>query len=291
MNCPVCSGADCAPVRDYLGTHEIFKRMSLARCAGCGLVFARPQPTAAEVAEYYSHYWDGEVAISTPSTRRYYFAQSLSRVAYLQKFRVLDSASVLDMGAGLGLLHDALAKLGVAHRYVAVETDRTQLAALKARLGDQRAYASLDELPTGESWDLIVLAHVLEHVAQPHELIGSLVQRLSSGGLLMVEVPSGDWRYKNNFESHLLFFDPTSMRRLLERHGELLDVSTVGKDAAKLRITQVHPEKGLLRPLKELVKSVIAAATPDFDRRQIERYEMSSYGGDRQWLRAVLRRK
>lgn len=291
MNCPVCAGADSAPVRDYLGTHEIFKRMSLARCAGCGLVYAHPQPMAAELADYYGHYWDGEVAVSTPSTRRYYFAQSLSRVVYLQKFRVLDSASVLDMGAGLGLFHDALSNMGIAHRYVAVETDRGQLAALKTRLGDKGVVASLDELPTGEAWDLIVLAHVLEHMAQPHDFIGTLMQRLKPGGLLMVEVPNGDYRYKNNFESHLLFFDAASLRRLLERHGELLDVSTVGKDAAKLRITQVHPEKGPLRPLKELLKSVIAAATPDFNRRQIERYEMNSYGGDRQWLRAVLRWK
>ncbi len=290
MNCPVCAGAGSAPVRDYLGTHPIFRRMSLARCAGCGLVYAQPQPTAAELADYYGHYWDGEVAVSTPSTRRYYFAQSLSRVAYLQKFRPLDSASVLDMGAGLGLFHDALAKLGIAHRYTAVETDRSQLAALKARLGDKAAAGRLEELPEGETWDLIVLAHVLEHMAQPNEFIATLTRRLKPGGLLMVEVPNGDYRYKNNFESHLLFFDPGSLARLLERHGELLDVSTVGKQAAKLRITQVHPDKSVLRPLKELVKTVIAAATPDFDARQIARYEMSSYGGDRQWLRSLLRR-
>lgn len=290
MICPVCAGAEGAPLRDYLGSHEIFRRMSLAHCAGCGLVYAHPQPTAAELADYYGHYWDGTVAISTPSTRRYYFAQSLSRIAYLLRFRDLNSANVLDMGAGLGLLHDALGKSGIAHRYVAVETDRGALAALKARLGGKCAHASLEELPGGEAWDLIVLAHVLEHMAQPHELIGSLVRRLKPGGLLLVEVPNGDFRYKSNFESHLLFFDAASLRRLLERHGELLDVSTVGKDAAMLRITQVHPGKDLLRPLKELVKGVIAAATPDFDRRQIERYQMSSYGGDRQWLRAVLRR-
>lgn len=290
MNCPVCAGAEDAPVGDYLGTHEIFKRMSLVRCAGCGLVFAQPQPTAAELADYYGHYWDGEVAISTPSTRRYYLAQSLSRIAYLQRFGALDSASVLDMGAGLGLLHDALEKVGIAHRYVAVETDRGQLAALKARLGDTGAHASLQELPEVATWDIIVFAHVLEHIAQPHELIGALMRRLKLGGRLLVEVPNGDYRYKNNFESHLLFFDAASLRRLLECHGELLDVNTVGKDAAKLRITQVHPGKSLLRPLKELVKTVIAVATPDFDRRQIERYEMNSYGGDRQWLRALLRR-
>jgi 2-polyprenyl-3-methyl-5-hydroxy-6-metoxy-1,4-benzoquinol methylase len=288
VNCPGCGGAQSAPVRDYLGTHEIFRRMNLARCAGCGLVFAQPQPSAAELADYYSHYWDGEVAQSTPSTRRYYLAQALSRIAYLRKFRPLEGASVLDMGAGLGLFHDAMQKSGIAHRYVAVETDRSQLAALRARLGE--AHARLEELPPGEQFDIIVLAHVLEHTSEPHAFVESLMARLKPGGFLMVEVPNGDWRYKNNFESHLLFFDPASLRRALQDHGEVLDVSTVGKDAAKLRITQVHPGKDPLRPLKEVVKTAIALTTPDFDAKQVARYEMSSYGGDRQWLRAVLKR-
>jgi SAM-dependent methyltransferase len=263
--------------------------MRLARCAGCGLVFAHPQPSPGELDDYYRHYWDGEVAVSTPSTRRYYLAQALSRVEYLRRFGLPDAPAVLDMGAGLGLFHDALARLGIAHRYAAVEADRRQLAALKARLGEAGACASLEELPEGEAWDLVVLAHVLEHLPRPHELVASLARRLRPGGLLMVEVPNGDHRYKSNFESHLLFFDPPSLGRLLERHGELLDVSTVGREATKLRITQVHPEKGLLRPLKELAKAAIAAATPDFDAKQVARYEMSRYGGDRQWLRAALR--
>src|SRR3972149_11066474 len=183
-----------------------------------------------------------------------------------------------------------MARLGLAHDYIAVETDRSQFAALRARLGEAAAFPDLAGLPSGRKFDLIVLAHVLEHMAQPHEFIAALVARLNPGGSLLVEVPNGDYRYKNTFESHLLFFDSGSLGNLLGRHGQLLNVSTVGKPASELRIAQVHPEQGALRPLKELVKTLIAIATPKFDDRQIARYGMSAYGGDRQWLRALLRR-
>jgi SAM-dependent methyltransferase len=254
-------------------------------------VYAQPQPSPAELADYYGHYWDGEVAVSTPSTRRYYLAQSLSRVDYLRRFGVLDSTpAVLDVGAGLGLFHDGMTQRGVAHDYVAVETDRDQFDGLCQRLGAARAFQRLEDVPAERQFDLLVLSHVLEHMDQPHAFIAGLMQRLRPGGLLFVEVPHLDYRYKSLFESHLLFFNANSLGDLLGRYGEVLDVNTVGREADKLYVAHVHPKPDALRPLKELVKTGIALATPDFDNRQIRRYEMSSYGGDRQWLRAVVQR-
>ena len=291
MNCPSCAGGRIGDVAPYRGMHEIFQRMRLGRCAGCGLVFAHPQPTKAELGDYYEHYWDGEVAVSTPSTRRYYVAQALSRLAYLRTFMALDGRpAVLDMGAGLGLLHEGMARLGIANDYVAVESDRSQFAVLRAQLGEAAAYADLGALPPGRRFDLIVLAHVLEHVAEPSALVAALLGKLRSGGTLLVEVPNGDHRYKANFESHLLFFDEASLGSLLRGHGELLEVCSVGKPVADLNIAQVYPDRGELRPLKEAVKWLLAALTPDYYGREIVRFQMSASGGDRQWLRALLRR-
>jgi 2-polyprenyl-3-methyl-5-hydroxy-6-metoxy-1,4-benzoquinol methylase len=272
MNCPSCAGERFDDAGPYRGVHSIFQRMRLARCAGCGLVFAHPQPTGAELGDYYAHYWDGEVAASIASTRRYYLAQALSRAGYLRKFAKLDGTpAVLDMGAGLGMLREGLLSVGISHDYVAVESDRRQFAALCARLGEGAAYADLGALPSGRTFDLIVLAHVLEHVKQPNELIAALAARLRPGGILFVEVPNGDHRYKASFESHLLFFDAASLGGLLRKHGTLVDRSA-------------------LRPLKEAVKTLLALCTPNFHDRQIARYAMSDYDGDRQWLRALLRR-
>ena len=291
MNCPNCGHGESTAVGPYIGSHEIFRRMSLACCARCELVYAQPQPSPAELADYYAHSWDGEVAVSTPSTRRYYLAQSLSRADYLKRFGIFDTApSVLDVGAGLGLFHDGMTRRGVAHDYVAVETDRDQFEGLRRRLGTDHAFQRLEDVPAERKFDLLALTHVLEHMDRPHDFVDGLMQRLRPGGLLFVEVPHRDYRYKALFESHLLFFNANSLGDLLGRHGEVLDVCTVGKEADKLYVAHVHPKPDALRPLKELVKTCIALATPDFDEKQIARYGMSSYGGDRQWLRAVIAR-
>lgn len=292
MNCPSCGEGDIAPVGPYLGSHEIFCRLSLGRCTACDLVFAQPQPSEAELAEYYGHYWGGDVAISTPSTRRYYLAQSLSRVDYLRQFGIFDGKpTILDVGAGLGLFHDGLLRRGVDHDFFAVETDQDQLLGLRGRFGDDHAFRHLEDVPAERRFDLMVLSHVLEHMARPHEFVGGLMQRLRPGGLLFVEVPHRDYRYKALFESHLLFFNPASLGALLGRHGRLLDVGTVGREASKLYVAHVHPKPDALRPLKELVKTCMALASPDFDNRQIAKFGMSSYGGDRQWLRAIVARQ
>jgi SAM-dependent methyltransferase len=292
MNCPNCGHGESAAVGPYIGSHEIFRRMSLARCERCELVFAHPQPSQAELDGYYAHYWDGEVAVSTPSTRRYYLAQSLSRVDYLRQFGIFSTPpAVLDVGAGLGLFQEGMDRRGVKHDYVAVETDRGQFDDLRARLGAPNAYPRLEDVPAERKFDLVVLSHVLEHLAEPHAFLADLMQRLRKGGLLFVEVPHRDYRYKALFESHLLFFNPKSLETLLGRHGKVLDVSTVGKNADRLYVAHVHPKPDALRPLKELVKTCMALATPDFNAQQIARFEMSSYGGDRQWLRAAVIRQ
>ena len=292
MNCPNCGHGEVAAIGPYIGSHEIFRRMSLVRCVRCELVFAQPQPSPAELADYYSHYWDGKVAVSTPSTRRYYLAQSLSRVDYLKPFGILNTTpAVLDVGAGLGLFHDGMVRRGVRHDYVAVETDRDQFEGLQHRFGKAGAFRRLEDVPVDSKYDLLVLAHVLEHMDQPHDFLAGSMQRLRPGGLLFVEVPHRDDRYKALFESHLLFFNPQSLGDLLGRHGKVLDVSTVGKETAKFYVAHVHPQPDALRPLKELVRSCLALATPDYYGKLIARYELSGYGGDRQWLRAVISRR
>ena len=292
MNCPNCGHSVAAAIGPYLGSHEIFRRMRMARCERCELVFAEPQPSQAELADYYSHYWDGKVAVSTPSTRRYYLAQSLSRVDYLRRFGILDARpAVLDVGAGLGLFHDGLGRRGIAHDYVAVETDREQLEGLRRRFGDAGAFRRLEDVPAGRMFDLLVLSHVLEHMDRPHDFLAGSMQRLRPGGLLFVEVPHRDDRYKALFESHLLFFNPQSLGDLLGRHGKVLDVSTVGKVTAKFFVAHVHPQPDTLRPLKELVRSGLALVTPGYYGKLIAQYELSGYGGDRQWLRAVISRR
>lgn len=274
----------------YAGVHPVFRDLQIRLCANCGLSYATPQPSAAALETFYSSYWDGSVAVSTPSTRRYYFAQSLARVSFLEDYvRLPGSPFVLDMGAGLGLFQSALVRRGYSPNYTAVEPDQQQSAALASRFGSERVFARLDDIPENARYDLIVLAHVLEHVPNPNELVSTLLARLAPTGTLLIEVPNRDFRYKANYDSHLLFFDSDSLSRLLQRHGSVIGPVTVGRMVSGLKITQLRPDSGWSRAAKELIKGVISALTPDVDEREISRHQMRATGGDRQWLRALVR--
>jgi SAM-dependent methyltransferase len=290
MQCPNCQSDNVEFMAPYKGRHVPFDKLSLAKCGGCSLVFAYPMLNDHDLSGYYKNYWAGDVAISTPSTRRYYMAQSLSRVQYLNQFMGPGKAleNVLDMGAGLGLFYDAMREMGWQSNYFAVEPDRQQFMALQRKHDSSHVFSCLKDIPENIKFDMIILAHVLEHVPRLHEFLGELTRYLKPGGILFVEVPNQDYRYKDLYESHVYFFGPQSLQAALARHGKILQVSTVGKKTDELHIQYVHPQRGLVLFIKESVKTILAWFTPNVIRQQIAKYYMDVYGDDRQWLRAAI---
>lgn len=291
MHCPNCHAEAISQLHSYKGSHPVFQKMFLEHCNQCDLVFAAPQPTMTELGQYYSCYWDGSAAISTAATRRYYLAQSISRVRYLSNVLTSGKAiDVLDVGAGVGLFDDALQFCGVSRNYMAVEPDNDQYEKLSSKFGRQNVAKDISEIPADRSFDLIVLSHVLEHMTDPHEFIGIVLQFLRADGVLFIEVPNEDYLYKTNFEPHLLFFNEISLSATLSNHGTVYNISSVGKERKNLQIANDKPSKGLLAFVKQLIKSVLVLVTPNIIENQIKNFELSSYGRDRQWLRAIVRK-
>jgi SAM-dependent methyltransferase len=79
-----------------------------------------------------------------------------------------------------------------------------------------------------ESFDVIVMGCVLEHVHHPHEVIAGAARALRPGGWLVVVVPNLDsWGFRFfgpdwwplELPRHLLHFTPATLRRLVETHG------------------------------------------------------------------------
>lgn len=90
------------------------------------------------------------------------------------------------------------------------------------------------ELPA-EAFDCVVLNDVLEHLAQPQQLLAALQRVLAPGGCLVASLPNvryyrnvwdlvvrGDWEYQDEGirdRTHLRFFTRSSMRGLFQRAG------------------------------------------------------------------------
>jgi 2-polyprenyl-3-methyl-5-hydroxy-6-metoxy-1,4-benzoquinol methylase len=121
----------------------------------------------------------------------------------------------LEIGAGGGYL-TAAGSLSFTRAY-ALELDLSQVRRTVALLGLENVVpvTGLDEV--ADEVDLVVMWHVLEHVAQPLPFLRSVKQKMSEGGVLFFQVPL--YRKAYLFPSHLWFFNACSVTKLREALG------------------------------------------------------------------------
>jgi SAM-dependent methyltransferase len=136
-------------------------------------------------------------------------------------------ASVLDAGCGdFRMLREHQAELSGKHYLGCDLVERT------APANAQFVQCDLQSFPLpfeDDRFDLVILSHVLEHVADPVSLMGELVRVLKPGGQLFVECPSerslrSGWWAPQHYNLILSFHDdpthtgrpwsPQSLRRL-----------------------------------------------------------------------------
>ncbi|MBW2459311.1 MAG: methyltransferase domain-containing protein, partial [Deltaproteobacteria bacterium] len=144
---------------------------------------------------------------------------------------------VLDVGCGIGL-NGAVAKRKGAHvtgiEIVpwAAERAREQLdEVLSVDITDG---AAVTRALAGRSFDLMMFPDVLEHLAEPDQALGRLLDYLDDGGHVLVSLPNvaawtnrlnllrGRWDYRQSGildDSHLRFFTLGGARRLCESVG------------------------------------------------------------------------
>lgn len=104
--------------------------------------------------------------------------------------RARSTATVLDIGAGSGLLGE---HLGSGVRYRFSESSPALLASLSARYGEQLVD---DGGPLGSD-TVVTLLDVIEHVEDDEALLCELARRMQPGSGLVVTVPALHWLFSS----------------------------------------------------------------------------------------------
>ncbi len=216
-SCPLCGGkyGRLFDKRDFRG-QLVINRI----CQSCGLVYQSPRMTEAESAAFYADEYrllnEGSI---DPTTRN--IAAQHARAGALLAFThpIVEKVSRhLDIGCSMGILLQQFAAIyncqpvgiepGDAHRALAQGDGLT-------------VYASVEELEkAGEArFDLVSMAHVLEHLPRPIEYLTRLREALlAPEGSLLLEVPN--LYAHDSFEvAHLLAFSEHTLREILCRSG------------------------------------------------------------------------
>lgn len=154
--------------------------------------------------------------------------------------------SVLDIGVGTGAVLAHLDRLGVGERYTAIDISRSAIDLIRgrediSRLVDARTYDG-ERIPFDDAtFDLAILSHVIEHLADPAPLIREAC-RVSR--LVAIEVPLEDnlhihiktgllrSRYRERI-GHIQWFNQRSFAALL---------TSCGCDVLDQKVAYVEPE-------------------------------------------------
>lgn len=194
-NCPVCGGADVDRIGRLPDTNLFAGRFldstltggCLYRCKNCHIRFRFP----IEDAEIYAALYDNQDTLAWPADPE---RPDWDRVIrYVTEHRT--EGSVLDFGCYTGGL---LARFGAAYERYGVEVNRA--AAMEASNNtNRRVFASAEEIPEQQRFDVITACDVVEHMTNPAQLIGKLVSLLSDDGILIVTTGDGDNPLWNRF--------------------------------------------------------------------------------------------
>lgn len=207
-------------------------------CVACGLECLSPQPDDAVLGRIYGdHYFDiygsGEVAAITKRTKRASYERFLREAGLLAS-----GGRLLDCGAATGFLVELAQERG--WDAYAIELSPAGAAACRRIVGADHVYeGKVEEAQFAlNSFDVITLIDLLEHVRDPRAVLRWAHARLAPGGQLLITTPrAGGWshrimgkRWTYYCIEHLWYFSPHSLRALLQECGfSLRTIKTVCK--------------------------------------------------------------
>jgi len=215
--CPLC-----ASEHSQIFDRRTFRAQPVTNriCVACGLVYQSPRMSDEELEKFYAAEYR-RLYQGSPGPNQKDLRVQRQRAASLLALaapHIQDIQRHLDIGCSAGLL---LQEFQTAYYCQPVGVEPGDAYRAYAQSQGLTVYASLDELNTKDNgrFDLVSMAHVLEHIAQPVDYLRALRARfLSPNGWLLVEVPN---LYAHDcFETaHLVSYSPHTLQQALEQAG------------------------------------------------------------------------
>lgn len=211
------------------------RRWILRRCLECGLIFVWPQPGEEQLLKLYNmnegYFTTAEKDLSKSSPAA---AEKIQKI-----LGIVNPAGrkFLDVGCSTGQLMYHLKQFGWEVSGFDINANAVEVAksnGLDARIG------SIEEIDiTSESFDVIFMGDVLEHLRSPGRALDTVKMLLKPGGRLIIHTPNAQssFAYSTLFWSritgfpwlhseapyHLYDFTPNAIEKLLVRKGFLLE--------------------------------------------------------------------
>jgi SAM-dependent methyltransferase len=252
--CMLCGGAVYTPVLEE-------PPYSVRRCSSCTLAWVSPRLTAQGLRELYG---DGYWRSDSPRTIGYgdyrqdedlYLRTFERRMKFVLR-HVPPGGRALDVGAAAGYF----VRVAQNHGFDAVGVELSAEIAQhgRDRWGLDIHVGTLDSAPfESQSFDLITMWDVVEHIPDPVALLRKARQLVKPSGALVVETQNIDsrfarllgrrWQHYKHAE-HLYHFNPDTIDALLARAGFRIDHLTARFGGKYVSFDFVAERAGRLHP-------------------------------------------
>lgn len=211
-------------------------------CSDCDTLFVNPRPFYSDLMKIYAdspstRYWVEDFFKPMAEARREKIFRP--RAEYIvNRFPDLASGHIGDIGAGFGIFLEELKKIWPSSRALAIEPS-VDMAEICRGKGLPVIESMLEDIVPEHRFDLLTAFELVEHLHDPEVFMRKTAVLLNPGGRFFMTTLNGLgfdiqllWGASKSVTPphHLNFFNPHSIRILLERSGfELLEISTPGQ--------------------------------------------------------------
>lgn len=248
ISCPICNSPSQYEFssRDLMFNH--FERYDYQCCTKCDFVFQHPLPTSEKIASFYPSDYDvyeeqsrikKVSALRKSFLKKYYgylhlktlsITDLLSGIAHLfhknHEIAFVQNGILLDVGCGNGRYLDGMKKLG--WQVKGVEFNESAINVCKLSNLDVHHGDIFSANFKDNTFDIINVSHVVEHVPHSKEFFAELTRVLNKNGTLIIKTPNSNalgralfntnW-FANEVPRHLYLFSEKNLSLLAQTHG------------------------------------------------------------------------
>lgn len=236
LSCPACGSGHYEWQFDKSAFYYV-------QCSTCDTLFVNPRPTYENLMQIYADsqsakFWIEEFFLPMVAARREKIFRP--RVEYItEKFPLLHTGVIGDIGAGFGIFSEELKKIWPNANIIAIEPS-VDMAGICRDKGLSVIESTMENIdPHCQKFDLLTAFELFEHLHNPALFAMKASELLNVGGYLYLTTLNGLgfdiqllWERSKSVTPphHLNFFNPQSIRLMLEKFGfTLIEISTPGQ--------------------------------------------------------------
>lgn len=249
IRCPLCGNDSLSLSITAPGIGNSSERYSIVKCGRCQLQFTNPRPTLAEIADYYPsdyhtpfvpRYRPIHIALQYMVLQTYYqwpvkYPRVLARAfaalfdSYLgRSFPYSSGKRLLDIGCGNGEFLLWVQRMDPSWSLTGTELSSVDVEiARKYHLDVSQGTVEAQKYDD-QSFDVVTLWNVLEHLHDPIATLQEIHRILRPGGALSLVVPNiasaqfdrfREYWWVLQLPQHLIFFDRDTLCQALQQSG------------------------------------------------------------------------